>query len=77
MKGELTEEKDYVIDGEESDETFSYGEIMASDYGFGYKIHTYVLRKMYSKEDVPMYLRKTYICILMKILYWSILTTRT
>ena len=39
MKGELTEEKDYVIDGEESHDTFSYGEIIDSDYGFGYKIH--------------------------------------
>merc|ERR1711990_379211 len=33
VKGELTEEKDYVIDGKESQATFSYGEIIDSDYG--------------------------------------------
>ena len=34
----ITDEKDYAIDGTISDETFSYGEIIDSEYGYGYKI---------------------------------------
>ena len=36
---DFTEEEDYVIDGEVSDETFSYGEISDSEYGYSYKIY--------------------------------------
>ena len=35
----ITEEKDYVIDGIISDETFAYGEISDSEYGYGYEIY--------------------------------------
>lgn len=46
-----TEEPDYVIDGEVSDETFSYGEISDSDFGYGDQINL----KIDSKRVIPWY----------------------